>query len=60
MKTELKIELFQDTKGEWRFRIKSRNGKTIAQSEGYKRRLSAEKTITKIINHTGNAEVITI
>lgn len=35
----MKFIIYQDAKGEWRWRLKSRNGKTVADSgEGYKRR----------------------
>lgn len=30
------FEIFKDRSKQFRFRIKSRNGKTIAQSEGYR------------------------
>lgn len=39
MKKRYIIELFRDAKNEWRFRIKHRNGRIVADSaEGYKRR----------------------
>lgn len=38
-----KVEIFQSIKNkEWHFRVKSNNGKIIAQSEGYKRKCGAE------------------
>lgn len=39
----MKIEIFKVSAG-WYFRIKGRNGKIIAQSEGYKTRRGAVKT----------------
>lgn len=35
------IEIFQDEAGEWRFRIKGRNGEIMATSEGYAREADA-------------------
>lgn len=41
-------ELFKDDAGQWRFRLKSgANHKTIAQSEGYKRRKDAVDTLSR-------------
>ena len=37
-------DVYKDEKGEWRWRLKSKNGRTIADSgEGYKRRSGAVK-----------------
>jgi len=41
---KLTIQIYQSTDGQWRFRIRSRNGQIVAQSEGYKQRKSALKT----------------
>jgi uncharacterized protein YegP (UPF0339 family) len=42
---KLTIELYKSqTDGQYRFRIKSRNGQIVAQSEGYVQRKSALKT----------------
>jgi uncharacterized protein YegP (UPF0339 family) len=30
-----KYELYKDSSGEWRFKLKARNGEVIAVSEGY-------------------------
>ncbi|MEO7094564.1 MAG: DUF1508 domain-containing protein [Polyangiales bacterium] len=46
---ELTFELYEDKKGEHRFRIEAKNGKVIgASSEGYKQKASAEKAIQTI------------
>ena len=42
------IEVFKDKAGEWRFRVKAKNGRVIAQSEGYKRVEGAEKGISAL------------
>jgi uncharacterized protein YegP (UPF0339 family) len=41
----MKIVLFRDKRGQWRFRVVARNHKIIAQSEGYTRKANALKTI---------------
>ena len=45
MKTTGIIEVFKDKKKGWRFRVKSKNGKIVAQSEGYKQKHNAYKGI---------------
>ena len=49
-KTKYKVEMYQDKKKEWRWRLKAPNGKIIAHGEGYKRRSTMEKTILTILN----------
>lgn len=51
-----KWQLFTDAKGEWRFRFVAGNGEIVAQSEGYKRRASAEEAI-QLITDTIRATV---
>lgn len=34
----MNFEIFQDSKKQWRFRLKARNGRIICQSEGYTRK----------------------
>ena len=44
----MSIQLFQSiVNGQWYFRFVARNGKTIAASEGYRRKASARKTIKR-------------
>jgi uncharacterized protein YegP (UPF0339 family) len=43
-----KFELYQDKRGEFRFRLKASNGQTIATSEGYKAKKSALNGIESI------------
>ena len=41
--------LYKDKKGEWRWRIKAKNGKIIcSSSEGYVRKIDAKKNIKLI------------
>ena len=42
----MKFEVYRDGKGEWRWRFKAANGKTIAvSSEGYARKSDCEHSI---------------
>ncbi len=43
-----KFELYQDKAGEYRFRLKARNGEIIATSEGYKTKPSCENGIESV------------
>lgn len=43
-----KFELYQDNAGEYRFRLKARNGEIIAISEGYKAKASCENGIESV------------
>ena len=45
---KLKGELFQDATGEWRWRLRARNGEIVAQSEGYTRKESALDTLRMV------------
>ena len=46
--THPKFEVYIDKSGEFRFRIKSRNGEIIAVSEGFKNKQSCQKTIDEV------------
>lgn len=42
------FEVFKDRKKEYRFRIKAKNGKIIAQSEGYNRKSACTRFINNL------------
>ena len=42
------FEIYKDKKNEWRWRLKAKNGKIIAQGESYKRKKAMLKTISSI------------
>lgn len=44
------VEIFRDRKKQFRFSLKSRNGRIIAQSEGYTRKQSIKNLIGTIEN----------
>ena len=52
-----KFELYTDKAGEYRFRLKARNGEVIAVSEGYKSKESALNGIESVKKNAPEAEV---
>jgi uncharacterized protein YegP (UPF0339 family) len=55
----MKVVLFRSLHdGQWYFHLKSRNGKIIAQSEGYKRRTGAEKALIAIRRDIKSALIV--
>lgn len=52
-----KFEVYLDKKGEYRFRLKARNGEIIATSEGYSAKSSCVKGIESIRKNAPKAEV---
>ena len=46
--TNPKFELYQDKAGQFRFRLKARNGQIIAVSEGYKTKTACENGIDSV------------
>lgn len=53
-----KYEVYADKAGEFRFRLKARNGEIIATSEGYKAKTSCLNGIESIKKNAPDAEVI--
>lgn len=43
-----KFEIYQDNRGEFRFRLKASNGQTILTSEGYKAKSGCENGIASV------------
>ena len=56
--THPKFELNTDKAGEFRFRLKARNGEPIGKSEGYKAKDSALNGIASIGKNAPEAEVV--
>ena len=56
--THPKYELYTDKAGEFRFRLKARNGEPIGRSEGYKAKASALNGIESIGKNAPGAEVV--
>jgi len=56
--THPKFELYQDKAGEYRFRLKARNGEIIAVSEGYTTKANCENGIESVKKNAPEAEVV--
>ena len=53
----MRFELYRDVKGEWRWRLRARNGEVIAESgEGYSRREDCEHGIA-LVRHSAEARI---
>lgn len=53
-----KFEVYTDKKGEFRFRLKAKNGEIIATGEGYKAKASCKNGIKSIQKNAPEAEVV--
>jgi uncharacterized protein YegP (UPF0339 family) len=53
-----KFEVYQDKKGEYRFRLKAANGQVIATGQGYKSKASCLNGIDSIKKNAPDAEVV--
>ncbi len=52
-----KFEIYEDKAGEFRFRLKAKNGEVIAVSEGYKAKSSCENGINSVKKNAPDAEI---
>ena len=52
-----KFEIYKDNAGEFRFRLKARNGEPILASEGYKAKASCENGIESVRKNAPDAAV---
>ena len=55
--THPKFEVYQDKAGEYRFRLKARNGQIIATGEGYKKLPSCKNGIKSIVKNAPDAKI---
>ena len=53
-----KFEIYKDKSGEFRFRLKAKNGEIIAASEGYVKKDSCKKGIASVRKNAVDAPVI--
>ena len=53
-----KFEMYIDKAGEYRFRLKAKNGEPILASEGYKSKAGCENGIESIKKNAPDAEVV--
>jgi len=56
--TNPKFEVYTDKAGEFRFRLKARNGEIIAVSEGYKAKASCMNGIESVRKNAPDAETV--
>ena len=52
------FELYKDKKGEFRFRLKSRNGEIVATGESYPSKAIAKKGIAAVQRAAADAKVV--
>jgi len=52
-----KFEMYKDKAGEFRFRLKAKNGEIIAVSEGYTTKASCENGIASVKKNAPDAEI---
>ncbi len=53
-----KFEIYKDKKGEFRFRLKAKNGQVISASEGYKTKAACENGIESVRKNAADADVV--
>ena len=53
-----KFEVYKDSTGEFRFRLKARNGQVIATGEGYKTKAGVLNGIDSIKRNAADAAII--
>jgi len=58
--TNPKFEVYEDKAGEFRFRLKARNGEVIATSEGYKAKASCLNGIESVRKNAPEAEIVKV
>ena len=58
VKKHPKFEMYTDKAGEFRFRLKAKNGEIIATSEGYKAKASCENGIASVKKNAPEAEIV--
>ena len=56
--TNPKFEMYTDKAGEYRFRLKARNGEIIATSEGYTAKSGCENGIESVRKNAPDAEIV--
>lgn len=54
------FEIFKDSRGEYRWRLKARNGEIVASSEGYTTKYSAQRSAQRVKEIAHNATIRTL
>ena len=58
--TNPKFEVYLDKRGEYRFRLKARNGEIIATGEGYKAKAGCKNGIESIKKNVVDAKIVEV
>ena len=53
-----KFEIYKDTAGKFRFRLKAPNGETIATGEAYESKDSCQKGIESVKTNAAKAQIV--
>lgn len=53
-----KFEMYEDKKGEFRFRLKAKNGQIIATGEGYKAKAGCKNGIESVKKNVVDAKIV--
>lgn len=53
-----KFEIYQDKKGEYRFRLKAKNGQNICAGEGYSKLASCKNGIASVRKNAQNSKIV--
>ena len=53
-----KFEIYQDRRGEYRFRLKASNGEVIATGEGYKTKSGSKKGADSVKRNAPGADIV--
>ncbi len=55
-----KFEIYQDAKGDYRFRLKAGNGQVIATGQGYKSKTACLKGIESVRKNAPEAKLVAV
>lgn len=55
-----KFEIYRDAKGDYRFRLKARNGQVIAIGQGYKSKVACLKGVESIRKNAPEAKIVEV
>lgn len=55
-----KFEIFKDKSGDYRFRLKAKNGQIIAQSEGYESIAKCKNGIKSVQENAATATIVEV
>lgn len=55
-----KFEVYKDSRGEYRFRLKAANGEVVAQGEGYSTKSNAHEGCAAVKRAAADAEIVDV